>query len=76
MRIVSIFMALVVALILYVVIIEREALTTWISAQQPVSEEDSAAAPAVEADAARALIGAETSTPGSPPCTPDTSTEA
>ena len=44
MRIVSILMALVVALVLYVVIIEREAFTAWIAKQQPVTEAGAAVA--------------------------------
>ena len=46
MRIVSIVMALFVALVLYVVIIEREALTTWIASQQPEAEDVEPSAPA------------------------------
>ena len=36
MRIVSIFMALAVALIVYVAVVERDAFTTWVATQQPV----------------------------------------
>ncbi len=43
MRIVSVFMALIVALVLYVVIIEREALTSWIATQQASGEAEETA---------------------------------
>lgn len=56
MRIVSILMALVVALVLYVVIIERDAFTAWVASQQAASSDEAAAdvvAEATNEDAAR-----------------------